>query len=568
MILHLLSLMSRLSGGLEAYDCEDSVAISRQSLLESQDCTLSQSSTLSETNTTGIILQLVMTKRARARICHRVEASRSVYCNWAKMSEFKMGLDNLLGFKGAPIPVEECMRIFSEKKAYTHQGIVNFNQNEAITYTDTTALTKDGYCSRWLGQVNFKMYVLKYWEGEVIIKAGSDALPEVYIVDEELVKVTDDEFSGTTSAGHTLTWREKDTPRCFLEEVYSGKLTKIKDQTNRTQLLVKERGVGLSLEDMVELCNVELLSTNVPFVYYSDHMNLAFPKFSRSENVEFIAETKSLIQGLFASTALDISQSTAEIRIALCRLEQQVHRDALYGMVVDPDMTAFRQIGVKGWRMIRAGASMVILKCATESVKLSPLDHCTTDIPVFREKTQGMSFMDPVTYVIHTTSLTIPCDDHRVPLLKVKEDWFQVGTTITRVAPPSAFASVLGQNSNAILRSSIGLAPEDLVQKKIKSLSLEGARRRGGMIQLAEQAKSISAVAEGGIVQEQWEEQEEERKSSLWKHVAAFLSPVFLAGVSGTLLWTFRAYLFRKVFKKAVPDGRFMLGLLPREEDV
>jgi hypothetical protein len=523
---------------------------------------------LEETNKTGIILQLVMNKRARAKICHRVAATRSVYCNWAKMSEFKMGLDNLLGFTGEAIPVEECLRLFSEGKINTPQGWVSFPQDEVITYTNTGILTKEGYCSRWAGQVSFKMYVLKYWESEIVIKAGDDATPDVYLVDDEIIKVTEDEFSGTTQAGHTITWREKDTPRCFLEEVYRGKITEIKDRRNRTQLLVKERGVGLSLSEGVELCNVKLTATNVPFVYYSEHLNLVFPQFRDSDNIEFMAETKSLIQGLFTSTTLDISQSTTEIRVALCRLEQQVHRDALYGMVVDPDMTAFRQIGIKGWRMVRAGASMVVLRCSTESVKLDPLDHCTVDIPVFREKTQTRAFMDPVTYVVHTTSLTIPCDDHRVPYIKINEDWYQVGSTVTRAPSPTAFASVLGPNTNAHLKVPMGLAPDDLMQKKIKSLSLEGARRKGGMIALAEQAKSISAVDGAERIVDQLEEQEAERKASFWKHTAALVTPVLLAGVGGTLLYTFRACLFRKLFKKAIPDGRFMLDLIPKGDPV
>jgi len=549
---------------LEGYDCEDTQVSGFNSILSTPDCSLAEQSTLNESSVEGLVLQQVLQQESVAKVCKRVKARRKVYCNWMIVAESKMDPVNLMGFEGDPLSPHECLKLFETGQLTYKSKRIQVTQGEIKAYTSTTKLTDDGLCKAWSGNVDYYTYLVWFDYKNVTLLSGLDAHVTEYTVDGDFLDKTEGEHSGQSSTGYTAIWEETTKTDCFLREIYRGNLTLVADQSGSKQLLIKDKGVGLSLSSQSTLCNVEVVTTNVPFVYYVPNTNVHFSNLTEYIGVELHSEAKSLIQGLFVTTSLGLEKSATEIRTSLCALEQKVIRDVLYGVMLDPDVTAYKQLGIRGWRMVKSGAAIGLLSCNRLPVKINPQNSCYTDIPVLVNNKNVTEFMDPITHVIHSTSLVIPCDDPRVPLFKVDDVWYKIGTLISRVPAPVPFASVLITRSKAELQTSYGLTSDELIRKRMLRTSLNAARRKGELLMIADHAETITGVDQDGYIDMLSPLGAEERKGIHFKNIAAFLSPVVILTIIASILYGLRSWIFRKLLATAEPDVAVLKQFLPR----
>lgn len=563
MILLVIGVIYHSASALDGYDCEDNQVQGFNSILTAPDCSLAEQSTLNETTTTGVVLQQVLQEQTMAKVCKRVRIRRKTYCNWMIVSESKMDPINLLGFEGAPLTPHECLRLFESGSLAHGQRTLDIKRGEEKAYISTNMLTTEGLCKNWAGDVDYYTYLVWYDYREMTLLSGLDAHVKEYTVEGDVLNKTAGEHSGQSSSGYTAIWEETTETDCFLREVYRGNLTLISDQSGKQQLLVKEKGVGLSVSTKTTLCNVETLTTNVPFVYYVSGTSVHFPNLTEYKGVELHSEAKSLIQGLFATTSLGLEKSATEIRTSLCALEQKVIRDVLYGVMLDPDITAYKQLGVKGWRMIKSGAAIGLLACTRIPVKIHPQDHCYTDIPIMKENENITNFMDPITHVIHETSLVIPCDDPRVPLFQVEGVWYKIGTLVSQVPAPAPFASVLIPRSQTQLTTGQGLTSDELVKRKMISMSLDAARRRGKLLMIASHADTITGIDQDGHVDSLLPMAADVRSMVHMRNVVALVSPIILILCLVSCLYGMRSWIFRRVMVTADPEIALLKTFLP-----
>lgn len=550
----------------QAYDCTHPTFSGYQSTLVSKSCDELQSQDLEEMDTYGTILQQSLTKQASAKVCKRMTVEREVYCNWMIVAEAKVDPVNVQGFQGAPLTVSECLQAFQH--GFVQEGFkkIKVNQGTRVIYTDTHKLTNDGLCTKWHGNVRFKTYFLELTTSNITMTSGVDSQVDTYMIDGFLLKKSPDDNSGITDEGHTVIWDADEHTNCFLNQLYQGPVSIVSDDVHTQQVLIKSKGVGMSLGDEVVLCNVYLTSTNIPFVYYVGHNGTAFPSLTDPTNVQLFAESKVMIQGLMTSTALESSKTSTEIRRSICELEQKVNRDVLDSLHTDPDSAAFKQLGVKGWRMVKAGAAAGLLKCKSISVKIYPQTQCFLDVPVFLGEDLDLQFMDALTGVVHATSMSIPCDDPRIPLLKIDTQWFRVGTSVTPVADPSPFAGFLTQQSKTRLKTATNLASELLIKKKMVAMTVEAAKRNGQLKLTALQSDSLSHYTYGDETADGITKLPDSMSQFHLRNVLAFAVPVTLLTVLSTLLYVCRGPITRLAVNHAIPDVERLRQYLPPPE--
>jgi len=335
------------------------------------------------------------------------------------------------------------------------------------------------------------------------------------------------------------------------------------DEFNTQQVLIKQKGVGMSLREEVVLCNIYLTSTNIPFVYYVNHNGTAFPPLTDHNNVQLFAESKALIQGLMTSTALESSRTSAEIRQSICELEQKVNRDVLDSLHDDPDSAAFKQLGVKGWRMVKSGAAAGLLKCKQISVKIYPQEQCFLDVPVYLGDEIKLHFMDALTGVVHPTSIKIPCDDPRIPLLRIDQQWVRIGTAVTPVADPSPFVGFLTQHSKTRLRTANSLANELMIKEKMVAMTVEAAKRNGHLSLTARHSNVLTHYTHDGETVDKITGFLDNLGSMHIRNIMAFAMPVAVLTILGVVLYWCRNPITRLAVNRAIPEIDLLKQYLP-----
>jgi len=550
----------------QAYDCTDPIFSGYQSTLVSKSCNEVQPDHLSERVVEGTILQQSLTKEVEARVCKRLRVEREVYCNWMIVAEAKVDPVNIQGFEGAALSVSECSSAFDH--GFITQGgtIIYVRPNDQVVYTDTKKLDKNGLCTKWHGTVRFNTYVLEITRKNITLTSGLDSAVESYLVDGSTIKKDAHESSGTTTEGHTVMWDGDRVDNCFMNKLYQGPVSIVSDDIGTEQALVKDKGVGLTLAEEVVICNLHMTSTNIPFVYYLGHVVTAFPPIEDFNNVLLFSESKAMIQGLLTSSALNLEKTSGEIRRSICELEQRVNRDVLDSIHTDPDSAAFKQLGVRGWRMVKAGAATGLLKCAMVSVKVFPQNLCFLDVPVHKEETDQLFYMDALTGVLHPSSMSVPCDDPRVPIIKIGEQWIRVAQTVTPVSAPAPFVGYLTQRSKHHLRTAKGLASELLVKKKIIDMSVDAAKRKGQFKLTAEQSEFFDHHDSNGIIRSQLGELSQSMVYIHWRNILAICAPLVIFGLLILLVCCCKNSATRVVVHQAIPEIERLKQYLPARE--
>lgn len=477
--------------GFEGYDCEESEYDSTISLLESSNCNLKKQDDLREEDLNGGIVQRAPWKSIPVQYCSQVFSKRTVYCTWLATTEHKLNAGNVEGFVGASLTADQCAQLH-RTNSIVQQGIkVNVSGSGDVSWTNNTQIGSSGYCSKWLGEQDYTLFVLSKDNSSMIVRSDDSGRFASATFKGHPVIIDSSGTSGRTAVGHTLLWESGAIPSCFLETLYKGQLTKVTDSEGSEHAMIKEKGVGFVVGGRVTLCNMKIWSSNVPmtFVFWGDVVDL--PDVTQEPTVGVPQHMLALIQGLFTSTTMSQAKSASEIRMTMCSVETQVHRDIIYGVSTDPDMTAYRLIGERGWRLIRAGAAVHLYRCPAKEVQITPSSECTLDIPVKVSGTNYLMYLDPVSFVIHSTANSVACDDSRLPYIQIRTQWYRVGQSVTPVKSPSPVPSVVSGSSLTRLPSSEGLYPQDLVAAAVEKTSIEEAIRFNSQITVARFASGV-----------------------------------------------------------------------------
>lgn len=550
----LLIVLARMLFALEGFDCDDNSHESTMSLLEAPNCIDSQAPDLSESLTTGRVVQHAIVKTIPARMCTRITTTKKVYCNWMKVGEYKLDAGNVNGFVGHPYSDDECDKLFRTRTVLVGNLNYTIRANLEFQYTDNNVLNGNGYCKSWAGEVAVNIFIVGYRTVNITVQSNPDGTAGVYRVDGEVIHTGQEGNTGTTLTGKTVLWNVQDIPSCFLEVLYDGVVTEVRDSVNTTQIMVKERGVGLSLHQEETICNIALTKTNVPFVYYTSNYGAKLPPTTKDPMVVLSIHTQALIQGLFTSTALSLSKTTSEIKTSMCLIEQQVNRDIVYGVDRDPDMTAYRLLGQRGWRLIRAGAVMHLMRCKPLTIQLNLSPECSLDISVLVLEDNTERYLDPVSFVLHKTTTGVSCDDVRVPYIKIRDLWYRIGSSSVRVSAPKPAPSVLQANSKNTLTDAVGLYPEESVRKAVKDLTLEAAARQGELMDRAALTNSARMVYAKGSEPIDLISAESDVEQLHYRNVAALVAPPVLMVLLGIFGWIARRRILTRLVAAGMPD--------------
>jgi hypothetical protein len=481
----------RIAEGVEGYDCESSVLESTISLMESSNCADPRGETLIEEELPGGVIQRAPWKAISARVCSQVVTTRTVYCTWLKTTQHKLNAGNVEGFIGESISADQCAALHRTGKVTQQGKTVTVQGHESVSWTNSTAIGASGYCAHWTGEETFSLFVLSKGNASVVLRSDASGRFSEATYQGESVVIDSSGNSGTTPTGHTLLWSAGAIPSCFLETLFKGNVTKVTDAGGAENAMVKEKGVGFVVSDRQTLCNMKLWSTNVPmtYVFWGDVVEL--PDVTHEPTVGLPQHMLALIQGLFTTTAVNQAKSASEIRKTMCSIEGQVHRDIIYGVSTDPDMTAYRLIGKRGWRLITAGAAVHLYRCTPKEVRITPTTECALDVPVMIAGSQTIYYLDPVSFVIHTTSNAVSCSDPRLPYILIRNQWYRVGQSVVPVKAPDPVPSVVSGPSEVRLPNSHGLYSRELVSAAAEHTSIEEAIRFSSQMTVAHYASGV-----------------------------------------------------------------------------
>jgi hypothetical protein len=539
---------------LEGFDCDDNSHESTMSLLEAPNCVESQAADLLEIATSGRVVQHAVVKTIPARMCTKIRTTKKVYCNWMKVGEYKLDAGNVNGFIGDPYSDDECDKLFRTKSVLVGKLNYTVRSDLDFQYTDNRILNANGYCKSWAGEVAVNIYIVSYRKVNITVQSTPEGRAGLYRIDGEVINVGQEGNTGTTLTGKTVLWNVQDIPSCFLEVLYDGPVTEVTDSVNTTQIMIKDRGVGLSLHQEDVICNIALTKTNVPFMYYTGNYGVKLPPTTSDPTVILTVHTQALIQGLFTSTALSLSKTTSEIKTSMCLIEQQVNRDIVYGVDRDPDMTAYRLLGQRGWRLIRAGAVMHLMRCKPLTIQLNLSPECSLDISVLVLEDNTERYLDPVSFVLHKTTTGVSCDDMRVPYIKIRDFWYRIGSSSVRVSAPKPAPSVLQASAKEMLTDARGLYPEESVKRAVQELTLEAAARQGELMDRAALTNSAKFVYAKGSEPVNLMPIDEDVAQLHYRNVLAFVAPPLLLTLIGALGWLARRQILTRMITAGLPD--------------
>jgi hypothetical protein len=232
---------------------------------------------------------------------------------------------------------------------------------------------------------------------------------------------------GASALGIGYVWDKQRVEAHPWRTLYTGNVTYIKAQGNTIGVTAPEMKVGVRLQEKKVVGGLHVWETSDPFLYVLEDKITSYPPPIQEESNILVGVIRSSVDFLSLHSGMEISK-LAEVGLTnICRLEQSMRVEAMYSSKESPDELGFRVMGTRGFRAVVAGEALVVSVCTPVPVQLHPQAKCYLDVPVTRNETGNLEFMDPITRALKRLSPEIHCDDDSVPLIKVGAMWVRFG---------------------------------------------------------------------------------------------------------------------------------------------
>lgn len=464
-----------------AYDCSSPTSLGLFTI-DTHTCDDQfQEQETKEVNKVGTLVQVPKYLAKTGKILSVSKKTLSLYCSYFRLSTLKLDALSLSDFYPHKISAPHARLALSTMQLRLSYVDVTLLMNEEITILDTDMADVEGYCK--VGRTDFSVNVYRISLQEIVLKFHLNSRGEVEIITAfgETLNNASPVGDGYLEDGEFVSWNPSDILACTFEKVYAGHYQVITDVRNKSLALFSELGVGLGLKNVANLCNTNALATNNEYLYILEGTH----NITNSLKPTAYASWSSLV--LSAANYLEgkhmkvFKNTTNEIIYNICKLEDTIRKDIVYGAKTEPAMVAYRLTGIKGTIVSVAGAVIQVLKCKPMQVKLRNEDHCFVDIPIEEiesNSTRKRLFMDPVTNVVTISTSRLPCNDPTNPFFVIRSKFYKRTPSLQNFPRPETLPSNLRNVVTKEFQIIRGLYSHELVAKAETQWTFEESRRR------------------------------------------------------------------------------------------
>lgn len=450
--------------GFTAYDCHNHSGKVLYSGSTIPSCSPQQPLPAPSVLPSFTLLQLPQSIPIVVTVVSLKQSTEEIYCSFERHNDRLLIPRNHLGMQPKTVSP-------SASRSYIARSVREEKYRPGIvgptpwTYYQTSGnVDEKGHCTDW------SSYQTVVVEGHQVQDATAQArydsegtLTSIHLWGEG-VEISPHGTYGSLPDGSLVSWSASENTTCQLEVLYSGEAMEFKTILGQNYFYIEKMTVGSEILGLVSLCKHKVLKTSTPFLYAMRQEPSSILSFAKQPSVHWSSYVHSGLQYQVIQFSLALDQASRQYMINQCSLESMIYKDILFGAHTDPDMTGFRLMGDLGWSILMAGGGAYLIKCTPVDVVLFPQPKCYHRIPVSKNNSTQLLFIDPVTKVLKASSKKIECSDPSNPVFEIRKQWYKLTPTLHDIPTPSPFPSQMHLDPSTVSLAVAGLYSKEVLE--------------------------------------------------------------------------------------------------------
>lgn len=459
--------MISLTWGFQAFTCENPDVVS-EFTWQTSNCGAARVNSGTAVVKNGSLIQIPKFVKANGKVLTITMRIVRIYCSYFRLASLKLDQMDYVDFEPYRLDLIRARLVMDRMEVSFDHKTVRLTDNIETLVVDSINFDSDGYCKPYSTNIDIPIYKITLFDTEVYLHLTRKGKVEEITIFGERVMKTDRIGEGMLTDGSYLVWDQKDEVKCHLEHIYSGGYNEFNSDENQTVAVFDEISVGLILLDKMTLCNLIVYDTNDDFLYLA--VEAEGLDSNKLNNLSYVSWASSILtsgQYLEARHVNMLNNRTGELIDLVCNINQALLQNTAIGAKTDPDLAAFRLTGEKGMVVNIVGVVLQLLKCKPLEYKFRKSTVCYLDLPV--EPSDGsvtkLIFMDPVTFVLKTTTSKLGCHDHSNPIFEIRNQFYKFTPQLVKISKPELLPSNIKGLNKLKPKKLKGLYPHELATK-------------------------------------------------------------------------------------------------------